>query len=99
MKEASFPLHETCSDRIVKVAAIERILVESPDALYKTSEEGTLPIHVARCAKASVEIIELLVDKWLLSLEWTNHGGVLPLHTACSNHASLEVIENLVTVY
>jgi ankyrin repeat protein len=61
---------------------LEHILRSDPGAIRRRDAEGRLPLHVAACSDAPLEVVRLLADFWDGALRERDNQGKLPLHVA-----------------
>ena len=62
-----------------------RILTSSLDAelIHNRDESGKLPIHIACRNKAPVEVLALIAEQDVATLQIADYTGALPLHECC----------------
>jgi len=70
-------LEEACRSRPQSLDKIRRLLKEHPDAV-KIKE--ALPLHLACCYNAPLEVIQFLVEQWPESVKVKDRNGMFPIH-------------------
>jgi ankyrin repeat protein len=81
------PLYAAC--RAVKngggpqqLALVQYLVEQWLESVKTVNSHGDLPLHVACCSKAPLEVIQFLVEQWPQSVKTVNNNGSLPLHLA-----------------
>ena len=69
-----------------------RTLLSTPDAelVRNRDENGKLPIHIAGQANAPVEVLSMLVEMDLATLQIADDEGALPIHSLCGSGTPAE---------
>jgi len=96
-KAVSILLGNLSVDRFLTLLA--SILSTDPGAVCRQDKNGCLPLHIACCSPAHLEIVQFLTSQDVGTLHTTNNNGCLPIHAACATGSvPLEVIKHLLEV-
>jgi hypothetical protein len=75
---------------------VQVLMKENPDAAEAANCHGNLPLHLACCNHAPLNVVQGLVNENPDGVEVANNFGFWPLHEACYNDAPLDVVLFLV---
>jgi len=87
---------DTALDRRASVHDIRLIAEADPNMVHETGFGRRTPLHYACWGKASLEVLQYLVELSPDKVKVQCKYGWLPLHNACMHQAPLEVIQYLV---
>jgi hypothetical protein len=78
---------------------VKWILNTNPTCTQIPNKNGSLPLHVACCYRASPNVIRMILESYPKAAQIKNNFGDLPLHLALRSRSSTNVIKLLYEVY
>jgi hypothetical protein len=82
-KDGWLPLHCTCDNVCFykePLNVIQFLVEQWPEAVKKSTVNGSLPLHYACSNKAPLEVIQYLVEQWQEAVKKINTSGLTPLN-------------------
>ena len=79
------PLHFVASLRHPRLDNVAQLVEVFPPAVRQSDRKGWLPIHWCSRSCSSVDVLQLLLDKWPNSVFEPTHKGQLPFQLALQN--------------
>lgn len=96
--QGSLALHWACFGQKCDLLVIQNLLLQNPSSISHQTHNKQIPLHYACANGGSLQIVQVLCQKYQQGTRQENSNGLLPLHVACSSKvASLEVVMYLVT--